>query len=295
VADAPYVGRFAPSPTGPLHFGSLVAATGSYLRARQAGGRWLLRIEDIDPPREVAGASDDILRTLERFGFEWDGEVVFQSTRLARYRDALAALAPDLYTCLCSRAEIAAAAQAAGLAPGRYPGTCRDRDRQGAGALRIRCDTLPAFDDALHGHVVPARGADDFVIWRRDDLPAYQWAVTVDDAWQGITEIVRGADLLATTPRQVFLLQRLGAVVPRFLHLPLVVTADGHKLSKQSGARALPERNMSTTLCAALAALGADVPAAARHEPLPQLWLWACRNWTPNRLKNIATIPFVAD
>lgn len=286
-----YVGRFAPSPTGPLHFGSLVAAAGSYLYARQAHGQWLVRIEDIDPPREVRGASADILRTLERFGFEWDGAVRYQSTRIEHYRACLARLGHLTYRCTCSRKQIAALAT-----PGnRYPGTCRDKYTRSGGTVRVRCDALPIFTDALRGQVVPPPGADDFVLWRKDDLPSYQWAVTLDDADQGVTHVVRGADLLETTPRQIFLLHQLNEPLPQFAHLPLVVTADGHKLSKQTGANALPSGHTGNTLCAALAALGLAIPAALSAESCTAIWRYAVRHWQPNTLKDIKTIPFVAE
>lgn len=289
-----YVGRFAPSPTGPLHFGSLIAAAGSYLQARRQGGRWLVRIEDIDPPREVAGASADILRTLERFGLEWDGEVIYQSTRIEHYRERLADVAGDTFRCTCSRKAIADTVVRLGLPQGRYPGTCRDAGRR-SGCVRMRCDALPPFDDAIAGRVVPEPGPDDYVIWRREDLPSYQWAVTVDDAEQGITEIVRGADLLETTPRQIDLLQRLGAPVPGFMHLPLVVNAQGQKLSKQTGATALPLQAEGATLCAALTALRLAPPPALAAERSAQIWQWAIEHWAPNRLKDIGTIPFVGE
>ncbi len=220
MADSGYVGRFAPSPTGPLHAGSLLCAAASYLAARQAGGRWLVRIEDIDPPREMAGATDDILQTLERFGFEWDGEIRYQSRRIEHYRERLASVSGVTFGCRCSRADIRRDAAASGITDGRYPGTCRDRPVSEGLVIRARFDAPQPFEDAIAGSVCPQALADDFLLWRRDGLPAYQWAVTVDDVEQGITDIVRGNDLLPTTPRQIFLHKQLEAKVPSFCPCP---------------------------------------------------------------------------
>src|SRR5574343_1441685 len=226
--NPPYRGRFAPSPTGPLHFGSLVAAVGSYLDARTQGGEWLLRMEDVDTPRNVPGAADDILRTLTTFGFEWDGAVLYQSARFAAYGEALASLqqAGQAYGCACSRKEIADSATHAAIDGGlAYPGNCRHGLAPGrtARAWRLRVDDRElAFDDRLQGRVAQhlERDVGDFVLRRADGLFAYQLAVVGDDAWQDITHVVRGADLLASTPRQIYLLRCLGAAVPRYAHLP---------------------------------------------------------------------------
>ena len=289
---APYVGRFAPSPTGPLHFGSLLAAAGSYLRARQAGGRWLLRIEDIDPPREVAGASDSILRCLELYGFEWDGDVTYQSAQPERYRDALRQLGNLVYRCTCSRADIVRDGKRLGVPAGIYPGTCRNqlRDPRLPGTWRVRFPLCPAFDDLLQGHIEAGFAGDDFVVWRRQDWPAYQLAVALDDGAQGITEVVRGVDLLDSTPRQIYLLRQLGFRPPAYMHLPVCVAADGEKLSKQTGARALDTAHPGTVLWHALAALRATPPTGLAAQPVAEIWRWAIRHWSPNALKNIKTV-----
>lgn len=242
---AEYIGRFAPSPTGPLHFGSLVAALASYRAARSAGGKWLLRMEDVDKPREQAGAADDILRALDKLGLEWDGPVIYQSTRLERYRAVLDDLARRgfAYPCACTRRELEDSALA--IDGSRvYPGTCRCGLAPGKAARSVRVRTHGApigFADAVQGwleqRVEPEVG--DFVLLRADGITAYQLAVVVDDLDQGITDVVRGADLLDSTARQIHLQRLLGARTPRYAHVPVVVNAAGEKLSKQTGARAL--------------------------------------------------------
>ena len=237
-----YVGRFAPSPTGPLHFGSLVAALASWLDARAAGGRWLVRIEDLDAPRVVPGAAADILRALSELGLTWDGDVTFQSARTARYDAALHALDGSTYWCGCTRREIADSAL--GLAADGaqiYPGTCRSgiAPDKAPRALRLRTTGEPVrFTDRIQGaqEQVLARDVGDFVLLRADRQYAYQLAVVVDDAEQGVTDVVRGADLLDSTPRQIILQRRLGYPTPRYLHVPAAVNAAGEKLSKQTGA-----------------------------------------------------------
>ena len=236
-----HTGRFAPSPTGPLHFGSLAAALASWLEARAAGGRWLVRIEDLDPPREQPGAADEILRTLERLGLYWDGEVVFQSRRKALYQESLDDLREFTYGCGCSRREIADSSL--GLAADGaqiYPGTCRvglPPSRQPR-SLRLKVAGSIDFVDRVQG---PQRQnleteVGDFVLRRADGQFAYQLAVVVDDAAQGVSDVVRGADLLGSTARQVFLQRLLGLPTPRYLHIPAAVNAAGEKLSKQTGA-----------------------------------------------------------
>ena len=282
---APYRGRFAPSPTGPLHFGSLVAAVGSYLEARRRGGTWLLRIEDIDTPRNAPGAADAILRTLEEFGFRWDGEVLFQSRRLDVYRAAFERLRRDglAFPCACSRREIADST----LAPDgsrRYPGTCRGglpAGRQGR-AWRLRVEGGPVrFRDRLQGQVVEdvAHAVGDFVLLRADGVFAYQLAVVVDDAAQGITEVVRGADLLDSTPRQIYLQSVLGLATPAYCHLPAAVNAQGEKLSKQTRAQALDPSRPQPALAAALAFLGQAPPPDLAGAGLDALWQWALEHW----------------
>lgn len=262
------IGRFAPSPTGPLHLGSLVAAVGSWLFARAAGGRWLVRMEDLDAPRVVPGAADEILATLDRYGLEWDGEVVWQSRRAAAYQSALDALRERglVYDCACSRAELARAASAPAGKEAVYPGTCRSGIAAGRAARAVRfhvADDVIAFDDAVFGHIEEhvARDAGDFVVKRADGPFAYQLAVVVDDAAQGVTQVVRGADLLTSTARQIALQRALGLPAPQYAHLPLVVGADGAKIGKRDGALPLPsldEARVRESLALALRILGIE-------------------------------------
>ncbi|MBI1195232.1 MAG: tRNA glutamyl-Q(34) synthetase GluQRS [Gammaproteobacteria bacterium] len=280
-----YVGRFAPSPTGPLHAGSLVAAVGSYLAARSVGGCWLLRIEDIDPPREMAGASDRILRSLEAHGLRWDGPVLFQSSRLEAYQAALDDLiARDLvYPCSCSRSELTASAAIGAFGP-VYPGHCRSGPRRPEGryAWRVRTDNdLIAFEDRRVGRYGQRleQEVGDFVVRRADGLFAYQLAVVVDDAWQGVTDVVRGEDLLDNTPRQILLQRLLGFLTPTYLHLPLVRDADGQKLSKQTFAEALDDAQVTGNLFAALHVLGLMPPADLRKAPASEWLAWAVAHW----------------
>ncbi|MFP4132513.1 MAG: tRNA glutamyl-Q(34) synthetase GluQRS, partial [Thiohalospira sp.] len=296
-APAPYRGRFAPSPTGPLHFGSLVAAVGSYLRARAAGGAWLLRMDDIDTPRNVPGAADGILRDLEGLGLEWDGPVVYQSDCLEAYTAALERLLEQgaAYPCACSRAEVRAASEAAGLAPGVYPGTCRGGTGGRPGrSVRLRTDGARiAFTDGLLGRQKQDLEAavGDFVIRRADGLFAYQLAVVVDDAAAGITEVVRGSDLLDSTPRQIHLYRRLGLPEPAWFHLPIAVTPAGEKLSKQTGAEAIGGEAAPEALWQALAFLGQAPPAALRGAPGPELLAWAEAHWDPGSIPARAALP----
>ena len=271
-----YVGRFAPSPSGPLHFGSLVAALASWLDARAARGRWLVRIEDLDTPRTVPGAAADILRTLERLGLDWDGEVLYQSQRLATYRAALATL--DTYWCGCTRREIADSS--IGLAADGaqiYPGTCRAGLAPGKTPRALRLRTAGeeiAFADRVQGAQMQVLGREvgDFVLLRADGQFAYQLAVVVDDAEQKVTDVVRGADLLDSTPRQIYLQRLLGFATPRYLHVPAVVNAAGEKLSKQTGAQPIDPGRRSQALRHALAFLG---------QPETDDLAQAVRDWNP--------------
>lgn len=286
-----YRGRFAPSPTGPLHFGSLVAALASYLEARQQQGEWLLRMEDLDTPRNMPGVADAILRSLEAFGFEWDGPVVYQSERHDSYAAALARLQEDglVYPCGCTRKEIADSA-IHGIEGAIYPGTCRSGLPPGktARAWRIRAENRTiGFDDAIQGHVAQnlARDIGDFVLKRADGFYAYQLAVVVDDADQGITHVVRGADLLDSTPRQIYLQQVLGLPAMHYAHIPVVLNAQGEKLSKQTQAAAVDDRQPATQLWQALDFLQQSPPAAIRNAPLADIWQWADQNWQLSRIK----------
>lgn len=288
-------GRFAPSPTGPLHMGSLLAAVGSYLQSRHHGGQWLLRIEDLDPPREVAGASSAILKSLEAHGFEWDGPVIWQSKRAAAYQTALDALwqGGHIFACRCSRRDIEEHAPAGRDGP-VYQGTCRNaglKDGRGT-ALRFRCPPGDLrFEDQLQGRFCedPAHDFGDFIVRRRDGLTAYQLAVVVDDAAQGIDEVVRGYDLLASTARQILLQQALGYSRPAYLHLPILLGLDGTKLSKQCGAAPLDDHLPVANLLTAHRLLRQlppeTAPASAR-----EFWAWAIPRWNPAVLKNVREI-----
>ena len=296
-----YVGRFAPSPTGPLHFGSLVAAVGSYLDARSHGGQWLVRMEDVDTPRCIPGAAADILRTLELFGFEWDGPLVEQSQRLGTYRDALDDLLQRglAYPCTCSRKEIVESGAVDAIDGGRvYPGFCREGlrhsepSRQRAWRLKVADDPI-GFIDRLLGEQTQLLGqaVGDFVLLRADGLFAYQLAVVVDDAWQGVTDVVRGADLLTSTARQIWLQRCLGVPTPRYAHLPLVVNSLGEKLSKQTLAPALIPAQAATQLVEALRFLGQAVPEGLVQSGLAAVWEWAFVNWDIRNLAHFTASP----
>lgn len=283
----PYRGRFAPSPTGPLHFGSLVAAVGSYLDALVHGGEWLVRMEDVDGTRNVAGAAESILATLEAFGFEWQGEVLWQSRRLEAYEAALEQLKAGglAYGCACSRKEIADAASHAAIDGGlAYPGTCRAGLLPGrtARAWRLRVPGEEwAFEDRLQGRIAQdlERDVGDFVLLRADGEFAYQLAVVVDDAFQGITDVVRGADLIDSTPRQIYLQRCLGVPTPRYAHLPVATNAAGEKLSKQTLAPALDPNQAGAELLRALVFLGQQPPADLTRAGAAEVWQWAREHW----------------
>jgi len=286
------VGRFAPSPTGPLHLGSLVAALGSYLMAKHVKGSWLLRMEDLDLPRVVAGIADDMLATLETLGFEWDGEVIYQSRRSEIYREAVRGLLErDLvYPCGCSRSEIAQAASAPHEAGLVYPGTCRNGlpTTKAARALRVKvADERVIFTDAVMGehgqHLFTECG--DFVIQRADGPFAYHLAVVIDDAATGVNQVVRGADLLTSTPRQIYLQRILGLQTPAYGHLPLVIGADGGKLSKRDNAVSLAagrdlEREGGALLVAALRFLGQLPPKGLERAGHKEILQWGITNLT---------------
>ncbi len=289
TASTRYRGRFAPSPSGPLHFGSLVAALGSYLDARRHEGVWLLRMEDIDPPRERPGAADSILSTLELLGFEWDEPVLYQSSRIEAYREAAAYLLSHgvCYPCSCSRREIDEFGN-----PGPqgviYPGTCRNGHdlSRAAKALRVRTAQVEiAFTDRIHGGFRQnlERDVGDFIIRRADGLYAYQLAVVVDDAFQDITHIVRGSDLLFSTPRQLLLQQLLGLPQPEYTHLPLVMDESGKKLSKQSRAWPVDTADPLHSLLRAAGFLG-QIPAEERPANLAEFWEWAVSSWDTARV-----------
>jgi glutamyl-Q tRNA(Asp) synthetase len=306
---ARYRGRFAPSPTGPLHFGSLVAAVGSYLCARQAGGEWLLRIEDLDTPRVVPGSAELIIRTLDTFGFEWTGSILHQSSRRDAYEAATQQLlnAGLAYHCSCTRSELQAQAktnknadlldtpgllQTAGLLDTeelRYPGWCRNGPRDPTRRTAVRLLVTRgevAVTDFVQGRFTVDVSAEvgDFVIRRRDQLHAYQLAVVVDDAHQGISAIVRGADLLHSTPRQMFLQRMLRLPTPMYAHLPVVTDMNGIKLSKSAGAAAIDIDRPAFELWRALEFLQQSPPAHLRRAGLATLWEWAIQHWQLQRL-----------
>lgn len=273
------IGRFAPSPSGPLHFGSLVAALASYLDARAYGGQWLVRMEDIDPPREMPGAADTILCQLEAHGLLWDGTVLYQSQRSDAYEAALARLLSSgmAYACCCTRQQV----QAMG---GIYNGQCAGRGLPRSGnALRLRVppSTYVAFDDLFQGPQQQwlDREVGDFVIHRKDGLYAYQLAVCVDDGEQGITHVIRGSDLLDSTTRQLFLLDQLGLPRPCYGHVPVALNPEGQKLSKQNLARSLAGQLPAHNLAVALGWLGLALPVELRGAPVADLLTWGVALW----------------
>jgi len=275
------IGRFAPSPTGDLHFGSLVSAVGSFLEARSAGGQWLFRIEDIDPPREVAGSAQRIIDDLERLGLRPDGPVLYQSSRLSVYQETIEKLLQEglAYPCGCSRKDLPRS--------GIYPGTCRNGIPPGRKprSIRLRVDNEQVvFRDRLQGVVsgALANPGGDFVIRRADGLYAYQLAVVVDDHFQGVTQVVRGADLLDSTGRQIVLQEALGLPTPEYMHLPVAVSPDGKKLSKRGRTDPVKHREPSMAVRQALQFLGQQPPPGLA---LTGLWEWAIEHW------NSALIP----
>jgi glutamyl-Q tRNA(Asp) synthetase len=292
-----YRGRFAPSPTGPLHFGSLVAAVGSYLEARSREGAWLVRIEDLDPPRVMPGATRHILQTLHAFGFDWDEPLVHQSVRADAYHAALHRLRARavVYPCACSRREIADSGWR-GIDGLVYPGTCREGLREGSAARALRVRTQGAaitLSDAVQGRIVQhlEHEIGDFVLYRADRVFAYHLAVVVDDAEQGITDVVRGADLLLSTPRQIYLQRLLDLPTPCYAHLPVAVNASGQKLSKQTLARAVAADAAVALLATALEFLGQPVDAAMRRLPLRAFWRAAMRAWNPAHVPRVRERP----
>ena len=288
-------GRFAPSPTGPLHFGSLIAALASYCEAKTQGGKWLVRMEDLDKPREVAGAADHILKTLETFGFEWDGEVIYQSHRNHLYQEALNQLqaASLIYKCDCSRKEIADSAEH-GIDGLIYPGICRHKEAlRTPSASRVIVDAKPIlFTDAIQGSIEQTLAQDvgDFVLKRADGLYAYQLAVVVDDFEQGVTHILRGADLLNSSPRQIYLQQLLRYPTPEYAHIPIANNANNEKLSKQTLAPAIDRSQASTLLKQALAFLGQDPPMDLVQCNPTEILQWAKQHWDIKKIPHQRSI-----
>ena len=275
-----YVGRFAPTPSGPLHFGSLLTAVASFLDARAHAGTWRLRIDDLDTPRSVPGATDGIRRTLAEHALHWDGPVAFQSDHVADYRAALSELSRQglCFRCTCSRKDL--------RGHGVYPGTCRTRNVPPGreAALRVHVpDVEYALEDRLQGRYAEclARATGDFVVARRDGLTAYQLAVVVDDAAMRVTDVVRGADLLDSTPRQLFLAERLGFETPRYLHLPVIADRNGEKLSKRTAASTIAPGHPGQDLQWSLELLGLEPPERGTPE---ELLAWAVPRWNAERL-----------
>ncbi len=284
-----YIGRFAPTPSGYLHFGSLIAALASYLDARAVGGHWLLRMEDLDPPREMPGAQHAIVQALTAYGFEWDGTMQRQSERHAAYEETIERLLREglAYPCTCSRKQLEAY-------PGPYPGFCRDaRQPLENAAIRLRVPNLEyRFTDRVQGEFGQhlSREVGDFVIRRRDGLFAYQLAVVLDDAWQGVTDVVRGADLLDSTPRQLYLQELLGLPQPRYLHVPLIIQPDGHKLGKSYRSPPLQPEDATPLLLRALRALGQPT-APELNDALPgEILAWAIPRWDADLIPRTLTL-----
>lgn len=295
-----YIGRFAPSPTGPLHMGSLVAAMASFLDARAHSGQWLVRMEDLDFARNVPAADLGMLATLQRCGMQWDGQVCWQSTRIARYEAALHALNAWVYPCACSRKEIADSSRRQDLSERNiYPGTCRQGLPKGKSAKSFRLQvpliphTILTFHDRWHGPQQQNLTAEvgDFILKRADGFWAYQLAVVVDDAAQGITHIVRGADLLDSTARQIYLQDLLGLPALSYLHVPVVANEMGEKLSKQTGALAFDRGNndlLQETLLPAARFLGLEL--AARPTTIESFWQLATLAWSKKMAFSICKV-----
>jgi len=289
----PYRGRFAPSPSGPLHFGSLVAATASYLQARSNQGEWLLRIDDLDPPREVPGAAEQIISTLETHGFRWHGPVQRQSSHLVEYHAVAERLltAGQAYRCTCSRKAIRRSAVNIGPTGPVYPGTCRDLNRTAtpgrSDTLRLRSvDSVVTFTDVLQGEIRCdiAESIGDFIIRRGDGLIAYNLAIVIDDARDGITEIVRGCDLLDITPAQIVLQQVLELPTPTYMHVPMAINERGQKLSKQTGASAIDDQQPGANLLSVLKFLLQNPPTSLIGKTPDRIWAWATDHWRPEKL-----------
>ncbi|WP_299873891.1 tRNA glutamyl-Q(34) synthetase GluQRS [uncultured Cocleimonas sp.] len=298
--DSP-IGRFAPSPTGALHFGSLIAATASYLAAKQdPDGKWLLRIEDVDTQREQDGASQSIIETLESFGFMWDGEILYQSHQNEKYQAALDSISNHIYPCSCTRKYLQSlsATDTYGYI---YPGICRNGiNNPDIENPSIRVKTISeeiCFQDLCQPDIFCQdieHEIGDFILKRRDGLYAYQLAVVVDDALQGINQVVRGSDILDNTPRQIYLQRLLGYPQPEYLHFPTAVTANGKKLSKQNHSPAISTENNSRiqkieTLLAALEFLGQNPPNSSDFESLDDLWQWAFQHWKNDNIPKVMT------
>ncbi|GAB6140458.1 tRNA glutamyl-Q(34) synthetase GluQRS [Methylosoma difficile] len=287
-----YRGRFAPSPTGPLHLGSLYTALASFLQAHSKQGQWLLRIDDLDTPRNVAGAADRILKTLDNFGLHWDGAVDYQSQHLEDYQAALETLRAQqqVYACVCSRKSLAAISSSA-----IYPGICRNQNYSADQPLawRVKTDHRQIhFNDLLQGevshHLASQHG--DFILKRKEGIIAYPLAVVVDDTRQQINHIVRGVDLLDATPKQIYLQQLLGLPLPGYMHVPVIVDQQGQKLSKQTLAAPVDEFVPQLTIFRLLQWLRQNPPDELQQAPVAELLAWAILHWQPDALKKVASI-----
>ncbi len=297
MAVSTYIGRFAPSPTGPLHKGSLLAALASFLDARANDGQWLLRIEDLDPPRESPGAADLILRQLDEHGLHWDGPVLYQSSRLPAYKAALQQLSEDglLYACYCSRSRLRTLDSC-------YDGACRKHklnpslsapDHPYAIRIQLPEQNIISLDDLIQGSLFfDLNKTGDFILWRRDRLPAYQLACSLDDGFQNITHVIRGYDLLDSTPRQMHLLNCLGRASPQYAHIPVLSNAQGQKLSKQTHAPQLDPSNASASLLGCLKLLGASPPTELEKASIQQVLTWAINHW---RLSHVRPLNMVTE
>lgn len=285
-----YRGRFAPSPTGALHFGSLITAVGSYLEAKSHNGEWLVRIENLDKPREIPAASHEILRALEILGMEWDHEVIYQDQRKDTYENVLTILNKRglTYSCTCTRKEIADSS-ITGTSGQIYAGTCRNNvhNKDRPSAVRIKTDNnIIEFEDSLNGLISQKLESKtgDFILRRSDGVYAYQLAVVADDATHGITNIVRGADLLDSTPRQIYLQKLLGYSTPAYMHLPVAVNNQGKKLSKQTKSALLDISNPVKQLIEAVNFLGQEPPIELLENNVSSFWKWAIENWHPEKI-----------
>ncbi|CAA9889520.1 glutamyl-Q tRNA(Asp) synthetase [Candidatus Methylobacter favarea] len=291
-----YIGRFAPSPTGPLHLGSLYTALAGFLQARSQQGQWLLRIDDLDTPRNIKGAADTILKTLEIFGLHWDGNVYYQSHKREEYEAILNELKNNerVYPCTCSRKELSHLPAKQAL-PDIYPGICRDKQAPAGAphALRVKTDhCIISFQDDLQG-LISANLAErhgDFILKRKDRIIAYQLAVVIDDHRQNITHVVRGSDLLDSTPKQIFLQQQLEWPAPGYMHVPILVDRQGYKLSKQTFAQAVDLKTPHQVIFQLLSLLKQKPPAELQQAPAAELLGWAQNHWNPAPLKNLRAI-----
>ncbi|MBD07510.1 MAG: tRNA glutamyl-Q(34) synthetase GluQRS [Gammaproteobacteria bacterium] len=291
----PYVGRFAPSPTGPLHIGSLTTAVASYLHAKKANGEWLLRIDDIDQPREKKGAADSIRKTLNAFQLEWDRDVFYQSSDMEKYHEVAEKLVTfgHAFRCSCTRKELQKTGKRNVLGI-KYPGECRTRiNHYKPTAIRVLVESDELiFIDALQGKQINnlSHLTGDYIIIRSDKLPSYNLSTVLDDSYQGVTHIVRGIDLLELTSIHIHLQRILGIKTPNYLHLPIIVNANDQKLSKQTGAPAITSTSVNKTALIILSYLGLQTPNELMGSTPSELWAWAIQNWDPNNLANQRTI-----